>query len=151
MPNSKTSPEIHVAIQSLQRVSDLFRERRRQLARTVDLSEPQWRLLEEIAGEEFMPSMFARRQDTAPAAVSRTLRQLLDRDLVAVSISDSDARQRVYQLTAAGRRTLARLNQKREEAIEAIWKRFSPKELATFTRFASALGDGLEEHRRREP
>jgi DNA-binding MarR family transcriptional regulator len=147
----KTPPEIHSAIASLQRLTDLFRSRRRQLARTGDVSEAQWRLLEEIAGDEFMPSMFARRQDSTPAAVSRTLRQLLDRELVAVSISREDARQRVYRLTSSGRRVLRRLNASRERAIAAIWERFSADELEGFTRFASALGDGLQAYRGREP
>lgn len=151
MPAAKTPPEIRLAIESLQRLTDLFRERRRQLARAAGLSEAQWRLLEEIAGQEFMPSMFARRQDTAPAAVSRTLRQLLDLGLVVVSISEADARQRIYQLTAAGRRTLSRLNRSREHAVAAIWSRFAREDLEAFTRFATDLGDGLEDYRRRQP
>jgi DNA-binding MarR family transcriptional regulator len=148
MAPPKTTPEIHRAIRSLQRLTDLFSERRRQLAHDALLSEAQWRLLEEIAGDDFMPSMFARRQDCAPAAVSRTLRQLLERELVAVSISPRDARQRVYRLTAAGRRALRRLKASRERAIAEIWADFSADELAEFTRFASVLGDGLEAYRR---
>ena len=150
MTPPKPAPEIHRAIQSLQRLTGLFAERRRQLARAAGLTEAQWRLLEEIAGEEFMPSMFARREDRAPAAVSRTLRQLLEGGLVAVSISPQDARQRVYHLTAAGRRSLRSVNARRERAIAEIWQGFSARELAEFTRFASALCDGLEEYRRRE-
>jgi len=138
------------AIESLQRVSDLFRERRLQLARAIGLSEAQWRVLEEIAGDGFMPSMFAKRQNCSPAAVSRTLRQLQERELVTATISAGDARQRVYELTASGRRLLARLNRKREAAIEVIWAPFGASELERFTRFATRLGDGLEAHRRRE-
>jgi len=149
MTPAKSAPGIHRAIRSLQRLTDLFRERRRQLARAVDLSEAQWRVLEEIGDDEFMPSLFARRQDCAPAAVSRTLRQLLDRGMVAVSIARDDARQRVYRLTPSGRRTLRRLNTSRERAIAAIWEQFSAAELEEFIRFASALGDGLEEFRGR--
>jgi len=151
MTPPRPAREIHAAIRSLQRLADLFRERRRQLAREVDLSEAQWRLLEEIAGDEFMPSMFARRNDCTPAAVSRTLRQLLERDLVAVSISRDDARQRVYRLTTSGRSVLRRLNNSRERAIAAIWEQFAPAELERFTRFASALCDGLESYRPRGP
>jgi len=149
MTPAKSAPGIHRAIRSLQRLTDLFRERRRQLALAVDVSEAQWRVLEEIGDDEFMPSMFARRQDCAPAAVSRTLRQLLDRGMVAVSIAQGDARQRVYRLTPSGRRTLRRLNTSRERAIAAIWEPFSADELEQFIHFSSALGDGLEEYRRR--
>lgn len=153
MPSDRPIPEIADAIRSLQRLADLFRERRRDIAREVGISEAQWRLLEEIAGEDFMPSLFARQQDAAPAAVSRTLRQLLERDWIRVSISPEDARQRVYRLTPAGRRILGRLNQSRERAIAAIWKPFSRNELARFVRFAEALAAGLEAYRAsvREP
>jgi DNA-binding MarR family transcriptional regulator len=91
-----------------------------------------------------MPSMFARRRACAPAAVSRTLRQLLDRDLVRASIGALDGRQRVYRLTANGRRTLARLHEKRARAIETIWESYSPEQLRAFSRFASDLAERLE-------
>ncbi len=145
---TKARPEVLDAIASLQRVSELFAERRRQLAREADLTEAQWRVLEEAAGEDFMPSMFARRRACTPAAVSRTLRQLLDRDLVRASIGASDGRQRVYRLTANGRRTLAKLSENRARAIEAVWRDFPPEELRAFTRFASDLADRLETYLR---
>ena len=144
MTPAKPAPGIHRAILSLQRLTDLFRERRRQLARAVDLSEAQWRVLEEIGDDEFMPSLFARRQDCAPAAVSRTLRQLLDRGMVAVSIARDDARQRVYRLTGPGRRILGRLRERRERAIETVWSRFGAAELEGFVHFADELADHLE-------
>ena len=148
--NKKARPATLAAIQSLQRLTDLFRERRLQLAGAIGLSEAQWRLLEEIAAEAFMPSMFAKRQDCSPAAISRTLRQLQDRELVAARISQTDARQRVYSLTAAGRRMLERLHRERAQAIEAIWEPYNASELERFTRFATRLGDDLEAYRRRE-
>jgi len=153
MPSERPTPAIADAIRSLRRLTDLFQQRRRDMAREVGISEPQWRLLEEIAGDDFMPSLFARQQDSAPAAVSRTLRQLLERDLIRVSISPDDARQRVYRLTPGGRRLLARLNESREHAIATVWKPFSRKELASFARFAEALAAGLEAYRasKREP
>ena len=137
-------PETLRAIESLQRLAELFGERRRQLAKDVGITEAQWRVLEEVEGESFMPSMFARRRDTSAAAVSRTLRQLLDRELVRASIGTGDGRQRVYRLTPKGRRTLQRLAAKRAEAISEIWERFSRSELAAFTLFADELADRLE-------
>jgi DNA-binding MarR family transcriptional regulator len=137
-------PDVLQAIASLQRLAELFAERRRQLAREANLTETQWRVLEEAEGEDFMPSMFARRRACTPAAVSRTLRQLLDRELLRVSIGASDGRQRVYRLTANGRRTLARLRESRARAIETVWEGFSPEQLLAFSRFASDLADRLE-------
>jgi DNA-binding MarR family transcriptional regulator len=144
------SARIHRAIEALQRLSQLFLERRRQLAREAGLTESQWRLLEELADEAFMPSLFARRRDCTPAAVSRGLKPLLERKLATVQIAEGDARQRVYRLTAAGRETLARLRAHRIEAIAEIWERFDADELDGFVRFASELGDALERFSDRE-
>jgi DNA-binding MarR family transcriptional regulator len=132
------------SIESLQRLSELFRERRLQLAGQVGLSEVQWRVLEEIEGENFMPSMFARRRERTPAAVSRTLRQLLDRALVSVEISGGDARQRDYRLTAAGLELLGDLRERRQRAIGSIWSEFSAEELEGFRHFSDELSARLE-------
>ena len=139
---------IHRAIASLQRLTDAFRERRRRLARQAGLSEAQWRLLEEVDDEQFMPSMFARQRDCTPAAVSRTLRVLLERDLVSVTIAERDARQRVYRLTAEGRRVLRRLRASRERAIAAIWADLPARDLEAFASFATQLSRGLESYSR---
>ena len=95
---------MHSAIAGLQQLSELFEERRQQLAREAGLSVAQWRVLEEIAQASFMPSLFARRRAKTPAAVSKTLRPLIERDLVRVSVSATDGRQRDYALSPAGRR-----------------------------------------------
>ena len=137
---------VHRAIASLQRLTALFSERRRQLAREAGLSETQWQVLEEVEGEAFMPSMFARRRACTPAAVSRTLRKLQEGDLVRATIGEADARQRVYRLTAKGRRTLERLRRNRQRAIEAIWQQFQASELRSFTRLSDQLADRLEAH-----
>lgn len=133
------------AIANVRRLCELFRERRRQLARAGGLTEAQWQLLEEIAGEGFMPSLFAKRRACTPAAVSRHLRELLDRGLVTAAISSDDGRQRIYRLTAAGRRVLRRIEARRAEAIDSVWHRFGREELASFAEFTSELNRLLEE------
>lgn len=148
MPGQRAD-SIHRAISSLQRLTDVFRERRQQLAAEMDLSESQWRVLEEIDGEGFMPSMFARRRDCTPAAVSRTLRQLLQRRLVSVAISEGDARQRIYRLTTGGRNALRRLGRSRQRAIAATWDQFSETEVEQFTHFAETLSAELETYARK--
>lgn len=131
--------EVYAAIENLARLAKLFRERREQLASKAGLTEAQWELLEEIATEQFMPSMFARDRDSSPAAVSKVLRQLLDRDLVRVTVSAKDGRQRDYALTSAGKSTLSRLRAEREKAIAAIWMPIDPAELQRFSGFAGDL------------
>jgi DNA-binding MarR family transcriptional regulator len=137
-------PEIHDAIAALQRLTELFALRRQQLAGDAGLTESQWRLLEEIADESFMPSMFARRRDITPAAISRGLRGLLERGWVTVAIASGDARQRRYQLTTEGRRMLDRLRRGRERAIAAVWEGFDAASLRGFVAFAGELADHLD-------
>ena len=50
--------EIEAAIGSLGRLTDLFQRRRLQLARGVGLTVQQWRVLEEVSTEHFLPSLF---------------------------------------------------------------------------------------------
>jgi len=102
MKANRRPPAVHRAIGQLQRLTELFGKRRVQLATGVGLTEQQWRVLEEIATEHFMPSMFARGRRSTAAAVSRIIRQLLDKQLVSVSVSRTDGRQRRYVLTAKG-------------------------------------------------
>lgn len=120
MQATGAAPPVHEAIASLQRLADLFAARREQLAGEAGLTVQQWRVLEEISGEHFMPSMFARAQESSPAAVSKVLRQLLDKGLVAAAVGERDGRQRRYTLTAKGRRTMEALRASRERAIRAI-------------------------------
>ncbi len=144
-------PEIAEAIASLQRLSEVFVLRRRQLAAEAALTEAQWRLLEEIAEEDFMPSLFARRRDCTAAAVSRGLRSLLDRELVTSKIAPGDGRQRVYELTRAGRRALEKLRRGRERAIAAVWEDLDTRALRRFSRFADELTSHLERYAMEAP
>jgi DNA-binding MarR family transcriptional regulator len=141
---------VHRAIEGLQRLAELFAERRRGLAREAGLSEGEWRLLEEIAGERFMPSLFARRRAVSPAAVSQTLRALKQRGQIRAAIAEGDARQRAYRLTPAGRRALGRLRESRARAIAAIWEPLPAGEIERFGRFAAELAGRLEAYAGRD-
>jgi DNA-binding MarR family transcriptional regulator len=136
----------HEAIACLRRLSDAFRRRREALALSVGLSDGQWALLEEIATEHFMPSMFARTRDSSAAAVSKTLRQLLDKGFVSVSLSKTDGRQRAYVLTAKGKRVLETLRLEREQAIEKIWLPLDPAQVRSFVAFGTELSERLEQY-----
>jgi DNA-binding MarR family transcriptional regulator len=134
------------AIEALMRLSELVERRRRQLARDAGLSDAQWRVLEQIATEHFLPSLFARDHETAPAAVSRTLRQLQERGLIRASIATGDRRQRRYHLTARGRQVTGQLRAAREDALAAVWDTLPAGEIARFGRFAARLADRIEAH-----
>ena len=143
---------VHDAIGQLQRLADLFRVRRGQLASGAGLSEQQWQVLEQIgANDGFLPSLFARSRERSAPAVSRVLRQLQDKGLVTASVGDTDARHRKYALTARGRRVLDTLGASRREAIDAVWMDLDPKALAAFTRFSHELARRLEAWAERQP
>jgi DNA-binding MarR family transcriptional regulator len=134
----------HQAIEQLQRLTELFQHRRVQLAKAVKLTEQQWRVLEEISTEHFIPSMFARNRESSPAAVSKIIRQLTEKGLVNVSISSVDGRQRQYILTAKGKKLMETIRIRRLQAIDAIWMRFDQKELDQFNRFSTRLIESIE-------
>ncbi len=136
---------VHSAIAQLRRLAELFQKRRAQLAADVGLTEQQWGLLEEISSEHFMPTMFAKQRESSPAAVSKIIRQLVDKGLVVVSLAEGDARQRRYELTAKGRQVMARLRKSRQAAIERVWLALDSNDVAAFNDFAGELADKLEQ------
>jgi DNA-binding MarR family transcriptional regulator len=138
--------EAHAAIACLQRLTEAFAGRRQQLAQSVGLSEGQWGVLEEIATQHFMPSMFAKSRASSAAAVSKTLRQLLGKGLVSVGLAPHDGRQRTYVLTAKGKRVLEVLRQERELAIAEIWLTLDAAQMKSFVAFGNQLSDRLEHY-----
>lgn len=146
MDSTSAIEDIHRAIDSLGRLTELFRQRREQLAHAVGLTEQQWLVLEEISTEHFMPSMFARARESSPAAVSKILRQLTDKELVRVSVGKDDARQRRYELTTAGRRVMRELRRKRKEAIRHVWSTLNRHKVREFAEFSEELSQRLESY-----
>jgi len=149
-PEGTKVAEVHAAIACLGRLTEAFARRRQQLAQSVGLSEGQWGVLEEVATQHFMPSMFAKTRDSSAAAVSKTLRQLLEKDLVSVGLSKDDGRQRAYLPSAKGKRVLEVLRKERELAIEEIWLPLDAAELRSFVAFGNQLCDRLEHYGSKE-
>ena len=139
MNNRAGQETVYQAIEQLQKLSELFQHRRLQLARRVGLTEQQWRVLEEVSTEHFVPSMFARNRDSSPAAVSKIIRQLGEKQLIRGAISRIDGRQRHYVLTAKGRRLMEEIRTHRLRAIQAIWLGLDLKQLNQFVRFSRRL------------
>jgi DNA-binding MarR family transcriptional regulator len=141
---------VHQAIETLQKLSELLQRRRIQLAKQVGLTEQQWRVIEEIMTEHFMPSLFARNRDSSAAAVSKIIRQLTEKQLINVTISQVDGRQRRYVLTAKGKKLMEQLRLHRRRAIDAIWTDLDIQELKQFNRFSSRLMQSIETFSERE-
>ena len=91
-----------------------------------------------------MPSLFAARRSVTAPAISKLVRNLLDRGLIRSSIAESDRRQREYALTAAGRRVLNRVRLARQGAIDRVWSDLPASDLRRFARFGEELSDRLE-------
>jgi DNA-binding MarR family transcriptional regulator len=146
MGNSPALAEVHEAIACLGRLTEVYGQRRQDLAEQVGLTEQQWSVLDEIENEAFMPSLFARRRESSAAAVSKILRQLQDKELVVVSVRPHDGRQRHYELSPLGRQTMARLRTLRQDAITEVWERLDSAQLKAFTRFGNELLARLERY-----
>jgi DNA-binding MarR family transcriptional regulator len=134
---------VHRAIETLGRLAELFRQRREQLAAGAGLTDQQWQVLEEISTDHFMPTMFAQKRDSSAAAVSKIIRQLVDKGFVTVRVASGDARHRDYALTARGRRVIETLRESRADAIEHVWLPFTPAELDGFIEFGDVLSARL--------
>ncbi|MEY4581747.1 MAG: hypothetical protein RL701_6450 [Pseudomonadota bacterium] len=150
MGNKTRLQAAHTAIERLTRLTQLFQERREQLASRAGLTVGQWSVLEEVSTEHFMPSMFAQNEATSRAAVSKVIRQLLDRQLIQVAISQLDGRQRDYALTELGKNTLEHLRAERQKAIDAIWLPLEANALESFSQFTHMLSERIEQFAERE-
>lgn len=139
---SKEQLALH-AVAILGRLAALFDERRRQLAESVGLSVGQWQVLEEIQETHFMPSLFAQKRASSPAAVSKVLRQLTDKGLIIAQLSAHDARHRDYAVTARGQELLDELRNHRKQAVDEVWMSFSTEQLEQFHSVGSALATRL--------
>jgi DNA-binding MarR family transcriptional regulator len=135
---------IHAAIECLQRLTDVFQQRRTQLAQSVGLTEQQWAVLEQVSSEHFMPSMFARIRESSAAAVSKILRQLVDKQLILARVDANDARQRRYELTPKGKDIIEAIRQQRALAIKSVWTTLGESELNAFKKFGIRLTERLE-------
>jgi DNA-binding MarR family transcriptional regulator len=138
--------EVHAAIECLARLAEVYRRRREKLAESVGLSDPQWGVMEEIATEHFMPSLFARDRESSAAAVSKILRQLLDKGLIVASIAKADGRQRHYSLTARGKRVMDRLRESRAAAVRDVWLTLDREAMNQFTEFGKVLFARLDRY-----
>ena len=136
---------MHEAIGRLQRLAELFQQRRAQLAQGAGLTEAQWEVLERIASEHFMPSLFARHRESSAPAVSRIIRQLLRKKLV--TRLGLGHRRPPAPLPADRQGQSARWTRcahARRRAIDAVWMDLDPRALAAFTTFSGELIARLE-------
>ena len=150
MNDAQKKDAVHEAISRLQTLTELFQRRRSQLASAAGITEQQWLVLEKISADHFIPSLFARERDSSAAAVSKIIRQLVDKGLVDVGLNREDARQREYSLTTQGKRLMTRLRSLRERAIDAIWMQLDLSELSGFCRFTDRLIEAIEGYEGKE-
>lgn len=132
------------SVEVLGRLAALFDERRRQLAESVGLTVGQWQVLEEIQETHFMPSLFAQKRASSPAAVSKVLRQLTDKELIVAQLSAHDARHRDYAVTPRGQEVLESLRVQRKQAVDEVWMSFSTEQLERFHALGSELASRLQ-------
>lgn len=144
MNSIATQEEVLSAIAALQQLADVFNRRREQIAREVGLTVQQYCVMEQVQGDRFMPSMFARERESSAAAVSKIIRQLIDKGLIEVAVSESDGRNRLYSLTHRGSVMMEKIRASRQAAIAQVWSEFDTEEVEAFAAFSKRLHDRLE-------
>src|SRR5262245_25960490 len=92
--------------------------------------------------------MYSHHRESSAPAVSRLILQLVRKKLITVTLSETDGRQRRYQLTARGQKTLEGLRTMRRRAIDAVWMDLDPRALAAFSEFSGGLIARLEAYAR---
>ena len=97
-----------------------------------------------------MPSMFAKERASSPAAVSKILRRLADKGLIAAELSVQDARKREYRLTDEGKQTMSALRSLREQAIDRIWMGLDEVSLLRFCDFGAELIASIESYSKKD-
>ena len=143
----KTKKEtVYGAIAMLNRLTSLFQRRRAELAGEVGLTEQQWLVLEQISTRHFIPSLFADERESSRPAVSRIIRQLMDKGVLTATLDPDDGRQRLYALTALGEKKMARLRTLREKVIDKIWMNLDAKALGQFSDFSEQLVEAIENY-----
>jgi DNA-binding MarR family transcriptional regulator len=81
----------------------------------------------------------ARATDTAPTLTGRAIEPLVQRGWVRRKRSEDDRREYVLELTAAGQRTRARVEEAREEIIAKVGAVLDARDLEDFERIAKKI------------
>ena len=141
---------VYEAIAMLNRLTSLFQRRRAELAAQVGLTEQQWLVMEQISTRHFIPSLFADERESSRPAVSRIIRQLMDKGVLTATLDPNDGRQRLYALTALGEKKMARLRTLREKVIDRIWMTLDADALGQFSEFSGELVEAIENYSEKE-
>ena len=150
MTRSAKKETAYTAIGQLNKLTAIFARRRSELAAQVGLTEQQWLMMEQISTTHFIPSLFAEERESSRAAVSKIIRQLVDKGLVNVKLDEKDARQRHYTLTTDGEQKMQTLRNLRERAINDIWMTLDHDALAGFCQFSEKLINSIETYSGKE-
>jgi DNA-binding MarR family transcriptional regulator len=81
----------------------------------------------------------ARGTETDPTLTGRVLDTLVERDLVRRKRSETDRRQYVLELTAAGKRLVQRLEEQRERISERVAQVLDERDMEDFVRITAKL------------
>jgi DNA-binding MarR family transcriptional regulator len=106
----------------------------------VELGTMQAKLLRYIGNRaRISQAELARATESDPTLIGRTLATLIERGLVRRERSEEDRREYVLELTAAGRRAKAKIEQLRTQVATRIVAALDERELAAFNRIATKI------------
>ena len=106
----------------------------------AEIGSTQARFIRHIGGHtRISPAELARATDTDQALTGRALQTLLDRGWVRRERSTEDRREYILELSATGRRALARVEQMRTELAERVVEPLDDRDIEDFTRIVGKL------------
>lgn len=112
---------------------------------TLDLGTTQAKFLRHIGHHApLSQAELARATVTDPTLTGRALQTLLKRGWVRRKKSVADRRQYLLELSASGRRMLARVEREREQVAKRVYAALAERDRADFERVAKKLLDALE-------
>jgi len=117
---------------------------------TVDVGSAQAKFLRHIGrASGISQADLARATETAPTLTGRALETLVERGWVRRKRSEEDRRQYVLELTAAGQRARARVEEVREGVLRRITAAVDEKDIEDFDRVSRKIRAALDDTRSR--
>lgn len=130
----------------LHRAREAFTSRVRGTFQAHDLTDPQWRVLRILSAvDEIDSSDLATRSMLLGPSLSRILRDLDDRGLIARRACAKDARRSLTSITAAGRALIDRVAPDLSPVFEQLRKRMDPRRIAELNRLLDDVIEALSD------
>lgn len=128
----------------LQQAREAFMGRFRPIFQDADLTDQQWRVLRVLEAEDEIDGVaLAKRAMLLTPSLSRILKDLSARNLIARQVSSEDGRRTLHSLTPAGRRLIDQIAPKLNPVFDQLKDRLSAQQIRTLNALLDDVIEGL--------